>query len=66
MNKKYFDTLISRLYFNFILGTYINNQLISHRMNFLKEHFLIYLLFSNDVREEKPEQLKTRLFIQGE
>lgn len=54
------------MYFNFILGTYINNQLISHRMNFLKEPFLIYLLFSNDVGEEKPEQLKTRLFIQGE
>ena len=64
--KNYFDTFISRLYFNFILGTYINNQLISHRMNFLKKRFLTYLLFSNDVREEKLEQLKTRLFIQGE
>ena len=66
MNKNYFNTFISRFYFNFILGTYINNQLISHRMNFLKEPFLTYLLFNNDVREEKPEQLKTRLFIQGE
>ena len=64
--KNYFDTFVSCLYFNFILGTYINNQLISHRMNFLKKRFLTYLLFSNDVREEKPEQLKTRLFIQGE
>ena len=39
MNKNYFNTFISRFYFNFILGTYINNQLISHRMNFLKEPF---------------------------